>query len=85
MGGALVWMGWLTWAEKTSWFRISAFNPSDYVRERIKKGALVFVDGDASIDKYNDEATGKTLSSLRIVQRIHLFSHSSYLETEHSI
>jgi len=63
----------LTWIEKTSWFRISAFNPSDYVRDRVKKGALVFVDGDASIDRYNDEATGKTLSALRIVQRIHPF------------
>ena len=26
------------------------------------------MDGDASIDKYQDEASGKTLSSLRIVQ-----------------
>ncbi len=28
----------------------------------------MFVDGDASIDKYQDEASGKTLSSIRIVQ-----------------
>ena len=34
----------------------------------MKKGALVFVDGDISIDKYQDEASGKILSSIRIVQ-----------------
>jgi len=54
--------------DKTSWFRITAFNPTDYVKERVKKGALVFVDGDVSIDKYQDEASGKTLSAIRIVQ-----------------
>jgi single-stranded DNA-binding protein len=54
--------------DKTSWFRITSFNPSDYVRERVKKGALVFVDGDVSLDKYQDEASGKTLTSIRIVQ-----------------
>ena len=58
--------------DKTSWFRITSFNPSDYVKERVKKGALVFVDGDASIDKYQDEASGKTLSSIRIVQSLSL-------------
>jgi single stranded DNA-binding protein len=57
-----------TVGEKTSWFRITTFNPSEYVRERIKKGTMVFVDGEASIDKYNDEASGKTLSALRVVQ-----------------
>lgn len=58
-----------TVGEKTSWFRITSFNPSDYVRERVKKGAMVYVDGEASIDKYNDEASGKTLTALRVVQR----------------
>ena len=28
----------------------------------------MFVDGDVSIDKYQDEASGKTLSAIRIVQ-----------------
>jgi single stranded DNA-binding protein len=59
-----------TVGEKTSWFRITAFNPSEYVRERVKKGSMVYVDGEASIDKYNDEASGKTLSALRVVQSI---------------
>ena len=59
--------------DKTSWFRITAFSPSEYVRDRIKKGALVFVDGDASIDRYSDEASGKTLSSLQIIQSIRPF------------
>jgi single-stranded DNA-binding protein len=34
----------------------------------VRKGALVFVDGDVSIDKYQDEASGKTLSAVRVVQ-----------------
>jgi single-stranded DNA-binding protein len=54
--------------EKTSWFRVTTFNPSDYVKERIKKGTLVFVDGDVSLEKYQDEASGKNLTSIRIVQ-----------------
>lgn len=63
---------WLT-TDKTSWFRITSFHPSDYVRERVKKGALVFVDGDVSLEKYQDEASGKTLTSIRIVQSTFLF------------
>ena len=60
--------------DKTSWFRITAFTPSDYIRERVKKGALVFVDGDVSIDKYQDEASGKTLSAIRIIQSMLLWA-----------
>ena len=56
------------WVDKTSWFRVTAFNPNEYVRDKIKKGTLVFVDGDVSMEKYQDEASGKTLSAIRIVQ-----------------
>ena len=56
--------------DNTSWFRITAFTPNEYVRERVKKGALVFVDGDVSIDRYTDEASGKTLSATKIIQSI---------------
>jgi len=31
----------------------------------------VFVDGDVSMEKYQDEASGKTLSAIRIVQSTH--------------
>jgi single-stranded DNA-binding protein len=58
----------MVWVDKTSWFRVTAFNPNEYVRDRIKKGTLVFVDGDVSMEKYQDEASGKTLSAIRIVQ-----------------
>jgi single-stranded DNA-binding protein len=47
---------------------VTAFNPNEYVRDKIKKGTLVFVDGDVSMEKYQDEASGKTLSAIRIVQ-----------------
>jgi single-stranded DNA-binding protein len=60
----------MVWVDKTSWFRVTAFNPNEYVRDRIKKGTLVFVDGDVSMEKYQDEASGKTLSAIRIVQSI---------------
>ena len=56
------------WVDKTSWFRVTAFNPNEYVRDKIKKGTLVFVDGDVSIEKYLDETSGKNLSAIRIVQ-----------------
>ena len=58
--------------DKTSWFRVTAFNPSDYVKERVKKGALIFVDGDVSLEKYQDEASGKNLTAIRIVQSVSL-------------
>jgi hypothetical protein len=58
--------------DKTSWFRVTAFNPSDYVKEHIKKGTLVFVDGDVSLERYNDEASGKTLTAVRVVQSMSL-------------
>jgi single-stranded DNA-binding protein len=65
--------------DKTSWFRITAFNPSEYVKEHVKKGTLVFVDGEVSLDRYNDEASGKTLTAVRVVQSMFLIFASGRL------
>jgi single-stranded DNA-binding protein len=54
--------------DKTSWFRISAFNPPDYVQERVKKGTLVLVEGDVAIDHRRNEETGKNFNLFRITQ-----------------
>ncbi|KAL1862467.1 ssDNA-binding protein, mitochondrial [Diaporthe australafricana] len=56
---------------KTSYFRVTAFENEgprrDYF-QTLPKGTLVYLEGDASNDKYED-AEGKTRTSLNIVQR----------------
>ncbi|ROT38796.1 nucleic acid-binding protein [Sodiomyces alkalinus F11] len=55
----------------TSWFRVSSFEPQgprrDYLQS-LPKGSLVYVEGDATMNTYQD-AEGKTRSSLSIIQR----------------
>ncbi|OAA55613.1 ssDNA-binding protein [Niveomyces insectorum RCEF 264] len=56
---------------QTSWFRVSSFLPEGPQRDLLRglpKGTLVFVEGDANMNTYQD-ADGKTRSSLNIVQR----------------
>ncbi len=54
----------------TSWFRVASFEPEgprrDYLRT-LPKGAQVFVEGDISLNTYED-AEGKTRSAVNIVQ-----------------
>ncbi|KAG7124570.1 Single-stranded DNA-binding protein RIM1 like [Verticillium longisporum] len=56
---------------QTSWFRVASFEQPgprrDYLQS-LPKGSLVFVEGDASMNTYQD-AEGKTRSSLSIIQR----------------
>ncbi|KAK7735900.1 ssDNA-binding protein, mitochondrial [Cytospora paraplurivora] len=56
---------------KTSFFRVTSFDSEgprrDYFQS-LPKGTLVYVEGDASLDTYED-AEGKTKTSLSIVQR----------------
>lgn len=56
---------------RTSYFRVSSFEAEgprrDYF-QTLPKGTLVYVEGDASNDKYED-AEGKTRTALSIIQR----------------
>ncbi|KUI65406.1 Single-stranded DNA-binding protein RIM1, mitochondrial [Cytospora mali] len=56
---------------KVSWFRVTSFESEgarrDYFQS-LAKGTLVYVEGDATLDTYED-AEGKTRTSLSIVQR----------------
>ncbi|KAL2754641.1 hypothetical protein ACRALDRAFT_2048894 [Sodiomyces alcalophilus JCM 7366] len=56
---------------QTSWFRVASFEGQgprrDYLQS-LPKGTLVYVEGDASMNTYQD-AEGKTRSSLNIIQR----------------
>jgi len=57
--------------QKTSWFRIVSFLPEGPQRDFIaglEKGTLVYIEGDASMNTYQD-ADGKTRSSLNLVQQ----------------
>ncbi|KAK2600302.1 ssDNA-binding protein, mitochondrial [Conoideocrella luteorostrata] len=55
---------------QTSWFRITSFaeGPRKDFLLSLPKGAMVHVDGDASISNYQD-ANGQPRSSLNVVQR----------------
>jgi single-stranded DNA-binding protein len=56
---------------QTSWFRVAAFVPEGPRRDfltSLQKGSMVFVEGDATMNTYED-AEGKVRSALNIVQR----------------
>ncbi|KAL5596613.1 hypothetical protein BROUX41_001939 [Berkeleyomyces rouxiae] len=59
-----------------SFFRITYFVKSDEAGSKKKdfmlglpKGSMVYVEGDASMSSYHDEAANKSISSLSIIQR----------------
>ncbi|KXJ94788.1 hypothetical protein Micbo1qcDRAFT_160074 [Microdochium bolleyi] len=55
----------------TSWFRVTSFLPEGPQRDfltSLPKGATVYVEGNATMNTYQD-AEGKNRSSLRIVQQ----------------
>ncbi|KAG9258021.1 uncharacterized protein F5Z01DRAFT_314403 [Emericellopsis atlantica] len=56
---------------QTSWFRVASFaeGPSRDYLLALPKGSMVFVEGDASMSTYEDAESGKTRSSLNILQR----------------
>ncbi|OAA38125.1 ssDNA binding protein [Metarhizium rileyi] len=55
---------------QTSWFRVTSFaeGPRKDFLLSLPKGAMVFVEGDAAMNTYQDP-NGQTRSSLNIVQR----------------
>ncbi|CAG9972073.1 unnamed protein product [Clonostachys byssicola] len=55
---------------QTSWFRVATFaeGPRRDFMLSLPRGAMVYVEGDASVNVYQD-ADGKNRSSLNIVQR----------------
>ncbi|OAQ70259.1 primosome PriB/single-strand DNA-binding protein [Pochonia chlamydosporia 170] len=55
---------------QTSWFRVTSFaeGPRKDFLLSLPKGSMVYVEGDASINTYQD-ANGQTRSSLNVVQR----------------
>lgn len=58
-------------APKTSWFNVVSFledGPQRAYITGLEKGTLVYVDGEARMDTYEDKDSGKTIKSLSIVQ-----------------
>ncbi|TGZ77807.1 putative ssDNA binding protein [Ascodesmis nigricans] len=53
--------------DNTSFFRVSAFEPTDYVKN-LKKGTQVFVEADAAMKKYETKE-GHPAVALDLVQR----------------
>ncbi|KAL2074697.1 hypothetical protein VTL71DRAFT_8476 [Oculimacula yallundae] len=57
---------------KTNWFRVTSFLPAGAQRDFIsslEKGTLVYVEGEATQSVVDDEATGKKITHLNIVQQ----------------
>ncbi|KAL9106609.1 MAG: hypothetical protein Q9227_008392 [Pyrenula ochraceoflavens] len=57
---------------RVSYFRVTGFPATEVSRNLMKslsKGTMVHVEADATMGTYDDKDTGKTLSSLNLVQR----------------
>lgn len=68
--------------KKTSWFNITVFPTSTNARDfylSLEKGTMVLVEGQASIDTYED-AEGKPVRTLGVVQRTSIFLFSPLLQ-----
>ncbi|MCK9209230.1 MAG: single-stranded DNA-binding protein [Ignavibacteriaceae bacterium] len=55
------------WKKETDWHNITVWNPSDYIKERLKKGAKVLVTGEMRTDKY--EKDGVTHYNTKVVAK----------------
>ncbi|UNI14181.1 ssDNA-binding protein, mitochondrial [Purpureocillium takamizusanense] len=56
---------------QTSWFRVTSFveGPRRDFMLGLPKGTMVFVEGDATINTYQDATSGQNRTSLNVVQR----------------
>lgn len=51
------------WVNETTWHRITAFNLSDFMKENLKKGKKVYVEGRITTNEYTDKEGIKRYST----------------------
>lgn len=58
------------WVNETTWHNVTVFNLSDYMKEQLKKGKKVYVEGRLTKKDYNDKEGVKRYSTEVISERI---------------
>lgn len=51
------------WVNETTWHRITAFNLSDFMKENLKKGKKIYVEGRITTNEYTDKEGIKRYST----------------------
>ncbi len=77
------------WVNETTWHNITVFNLSDYMKEQLKKGRKIYVEGRLTKREYTDKEGNKRYSTDVISERIipleSTASESSDAETNNSV
>lgn len=58
------------WVNETTWHRITAFNLSDFMKENLKKGKKIYVEGRLTTREYTDKEGIKRYSTDIISEKI---------------
>jgi single-strand DNA-binding protein len=58
------------WVNETTWHNITVFNLSDFMKEQLKKGKKVYVEGRLTKKEYTDKDGNKRTSTDVIAERI---------------
>lgn len=75
------------WVNETTWHNITSFNLSDYLKEHLKKGSKVYVEGRISKREYTDKEGIKRYSVdvisevIRLLDKIESSENSGKSET----
>lgn len=77
------------WVNETTWHNITVFNLSDYMKEQLKKGRKIYVEGRLTKREYTDKEGIKRYSTDVISERIipleSTASESNDAETNNSV
>jgi single-strand DNA-binding protein len=68
------------WVRTTTWHKVVAFNLSDYIKERLVKGAGVYVEGRTEHREYEDKDGIKRYSTSVISNQIIVTKEKGVLE-----
>ncbi|MGV8130504.1 MAG: single-stranded DNA-binding protein [Candidatus Pacearchaeota archaeon] len=69
------------WVNETTWHNITSFNLSDYLKEHLKKGSKVYVEGRISKREYTDKEGTKRYSVDVISEVIRLLDKTEVSST----
>ncbi len=77
------------WVNETTWHNVTVFNLSDYMKEQLKKGRKIYVEGRLTKRDYTDKDGNKRYSTDVISERIipleGTASESSDVETNNAV
>ena len=68
------------WLKNTTWHKVTGFNLSDYVKERLTKGAVVYVEGRTEHRQYEDKDGIKRYSTSIVSAEVIVTKENGILE-----